>query len=181
MTPPRVRAKPAPRKKSQAAPERAIESGSAGYRVELSVRLPRDAISVPVIRHLTRRTLEAVGVTTEVRFDIELALTEACSNVLRHAGPGDAYDVNVSVRPDECELRVVDVGHGFDHATIQRDEAHSEAERGRGLGIMHALVDEVDLVTEPTAGTLVRLVKQLEFDEGSRSRHLLAEALQPRG
>lgn len=97
--------------------------------------------------------------------------------MLEHAGPGDAYDVRVQVGPERCELRIVDVGHGFDHASQRAEEAAADAEEGRGLGLMHALVDQVELRSEPEEGTLVRLVKNLEFDETAPARRLLRQAL----
>src|SRR4051812_25327204 len=81
-----------------------------GYGVMLTLRLPRDSLSVPVIRHLTRYALTEVGVLDEVTDDVELAVAEACANVLTHSGPGDSYDVSVTIGPEECEIRVVDIG-----------------------------------------------------------------------
>jgi serine/threonine-protein kinase RsbW len=162
-----------------------IPPDSMGYGVSLALRLPRDAMSVPVIRHLVRYALSEVGVVDDVSHDIELALTEACANVLRHAGPGDSYDVTVTIGPDDCEIRVVDIGHGFDHVSVMETAdlgtPDLNAERGRGLGLMHALVDEVELRSEPEAGTLVCLVKRLEFDEKAAARRVLFQALHPAG
>lgn len=111
--------------------------------------------------------------------DIEISLTEACANVLDHAGPGDSYDVSVTIGPDSCELRVIDVGHGFDHATVQSESRPHDldAERGRGLRLMHALVDHIELTSAPEEGTLVHLVKKLAFDDSSPARRLLFQAL----
>ena len=40
-----------------------------------------------------------------------------------------------------------------------------EAERGRGLGVMQAVVDRVDLTSRPEAGTIVTLEKVLTYSE----------------
>lgn len=152
----------------------------AGYGVTLAVCLPRDAMSVPVIRRLVRHALDEVGVLEQISNDIAVALTEACANVLDHAGPGDAYEVTVTIGPERCELRVVDVGRGFDHAAVSAAAGDSDdhiSERGRGLGLMHALVDHIELLSEPEAGTLVHLVKQLAFDDDAPARRLLFQAL----
>jgi serine/threonine-protein kinase RsbW len=153
-----------------------------GYGISLAICLPRDELSVPVIRHLVRYALDEVGVLEAISSDIEVALTEACANVLHHSGPGDAYDVSVGVGPDSCELRVVDVGHGFDHATVQAESGTHDlnAERGRGLRLMRALVDRIELVSAPEEGTLVHLVKRLAFDESAPARRLLFQALHKR-
>ena len=63
----------------------------------LSLSLPRDADSVPVARHIVRRALAEVGVTDDCTHDVELALSEACSNVLLHSGPGREYDVRLEL------------------------------------------------------------------------------------
>jgi serine/threonine-protein kinase RsbW len=146
----------------------------------LAIRLPRDALSVPVIRHLVGDALTQVGVYDEIRADLELALTEACTNVLDHAGPGDAYEVTVTIGPDTCDLRIIDIGHGFDYASVsETDETDAAlaAERGRGLGLMRALVDHIELLSEPEAGTLVHMTKQLEFDPQAPAQRLLFQAL----
>jgi serine/threonine-protein kinase RsbW len=130
--------------------------------IALSLSLPRDAESIPVARHVVRNALAEVGVTEDCTHDIELALSEACTNVLLHAGPGDEYDVRVEIDQQRCELRIVDVGQGFDAATPKRVHDH-EAERGRGLGLMTALVDRVQFVSKPAAGTVVRLQKILDY------------------
>ena len=153
---------------------------AAGYGVTLTVCLPRDALSVPVTRRLVRHALDEVGVLASISDDITVALTEACANVLDHAGPGDTYEVAVTIGPERCELRVVDVGRGFDHTAVaaaNSDGGDHIAERGRGLGLMHALVDHIQLISEPEAGTLVHLVKQLAFDDDAPARRLLFQAL----
>lgn len=145
-----------------------------GYGITLAICLPRHELSVPVIRHLVRHGLDEFGVLDAISSDIEVALTEACANVLRHAGPSDAYEVSVAIGADSCELRVVDAGRGFDHTTVQQADGHDpDAERGRGMRLMHALVDHIELVSVPEEGTLVHMVKQLAFDESAASRRQL--------
>ena len=45
-----------------------------------------EAVSVPVMRRVLGDTLRRVGVDEESVYDILLAATEACTNVLRHSG-----------------------------------------------------------------------------------------------
>ena len=60
--------------------------------LKLTLALPRDEYSVPVARRVLSRSLEVLGVDEVVVADIELALTEACTNVLDHAADTDEYD-----------------------------------------------------------------------------------------
>jgi serine/threonine-protein kinase RsbW len=131
--------------------------------LSLALTLPRDEQTVPVARHIVRNAMEQVGVDPACTYDVELALSEACTNVLLHSGPGDQYVVRLDLEDRVGRLRVIDVGHGFDSATIRSDDPLLEAERGRGLGLMQALVDRVDFVSRPEAGTIVTLEKVLTY------------------
>ena len=134
--------------------------------INLGLLLPRDARTVPVARHICRESLRELGVAQECVGDIEIALTEACTNVLDHSGPGDQYEVQVTLTEQDCVIRVVDGGHGFD-TEAPRVLADGAAERGRGIALMHALVDRVKFESRPEEGTIVHLEKQLAYTEGA--------------
>jgi len=78
--------------------------------IQMALYLPRDAVSVPVSRQVLDSCLETLGVTPDTRGDIALALSEACANVIQHAGPGEEYEVRVSTRNCQCSIEVVNTG-----------------------------------------------------------------------
>ena len=131
--------------------------------LSLALTLPRDEQTVPVARHIVRNAMEQVGVEETCVDDIELALSEACTNVLVHSGPGDEYVVRLDLEDRLGVIRVVDVGHGVDSAKLQADDAPPDDERGRGLGLMQALVDRFDFTSRLEAGTIVTLEKVLTY------------------
>jgi serine/threonine-protein kinase RsbW len=131
--------------------------------LSLALTLPRDEQTVPVARHIVRNAMEQVGVEESCVYDVELALSEACTNVLLHSGPGDQYVVRLDLEDRLGVIRVIDVGHGFDSARLQASDALLEDERGRGLGLMQALVDKVDFTSRREAGTIVTLEKVLDY------------------
>jgi serine/threonine-protein kinase RsbW len=134
--------------------------------ISFSLCLPRDEVSVPVVRHLLGGALRKLGVSDGCVSDIELALTEACSNVLRHAAGDEAeYLVEVEMVEARCEIRVIDTGRGFDQTALRR--ANMSAESGRGVQLMQALADTVNFELRPGDGLVVRLVKDLEITQGS--------------
>jgi serine/threonine-protein kinase RsbW len=133
--------------------------------LSLALTLPRDKQTVPVARHIVRNAMEQVGVEETCVDDVELALSEACTNVLLHSGPGDQFVVRLDLEDRLGVLRIIDVGHGFDSAKVQATDDLVEAERGRGLGVMQAVVDRVDLTSRPEAGTIVTLEKVLTYSE----------------
>ena len=73
----------------------------------MALFLPRDAASVPVSRQVLDGCLETLGVTPDTRTDIALALSEACANVVQHAGPGVEYEVLATTRDGRCVIEVV--------------------------------------------------------------------------
>jgi serine/threonine-protein kinase RsbW len=133
-------------------------------QITLSLALPRDEQTIPVSRHIVHHALGEVGADQDCIEDIALAQTEACTNVVKHSGPGDQYEVRVDIDNDKCVIRVIDTGRGFDsHSLSELSDADESAERGRGIQLMRALVDEVKFVSKPEAGTIVHLEKTLSF------------------
>jgi serine/threonine-protein kinase RsbW len=131
--------------------------------ISLALTLPRDEQTVPVARHIVRNAMEQVGVAEACVYDVELALSEACTNVLLHSGPGDQFVVRLDLEDRLGLIRVIDLGHGFDSTKLQSEDPAVEAERGRGLGLMQALVDRVDFTSRAEAGTIVTLEKVLTY------------------
>src|SRR5260370_35092901 len=56
--------------------------------VKLSLVFPREALSVPVMRHMLGDALRGLGADDDGLAELLLAVTEACTNVVRHGGPG---------------------------------------------------------------------------------------------
>jgi serine/threonine-protein kinase RsbW len=113
--------------------------------------------------------LENIGVMPDCISDIEIALTEACTNVLKHAfDSNEEYRVDIKLDDEECSIAVIDEGRGFDHSNLAKgEEAAMGAEGGRGIQLMRALVDNVNFTSETEQGTMVHLVKGLELEEDS--------------
>ncbi len=135
--------------------------------ITFTLSLPRDGQSVPLVRRITGDSLGVLGVDAHCVSDIQVALSEACSNVLKHSGAEDDYEVNVVIRDRLATLEVVDRGAGFDAELVGRSDAAAAAEGGRGIQLMRALVDQVSFTVRPEAGTVVHLEKELSFVPGA--------------
>src|SRR5580704_17773485 len=99
---------------------------------------PRETISVPVVRRVLGETLDRIGVDEDCIADLLLAVTEACTNVLKHSGPGFRYEVTASVGPHTCVLEVVDTGRGFGRAAQRGGAGAGPAARVRPRSGHHA-------------------------------------------
>ncbi|WP_030172440.1 ATP-binding protein [Spirillospora albida] len=133
--------------------------------INLDLQLPRDAASVPVTRRILTAALDALGVEDQICGDIEMVLTEACTNVIEHAAEGIDYTVRAAIQDRRCVIKVMDSGHGFDADRVPVPE--TGAEHGRGLMIMRALADDVRFDSFPEDGALVALEKRLEYGKNS--------------
>ena len=133
--------------------------GWTAVNVQFSVRLPMDEQSVPLVRGLLRQALQYLGVIEDGIDEIVLALTEACANVVQHAGAHDEYQVDVAIDDEICRISVVDDGDGFD--VDAAEAAPSPLEGGRGLVLMRALVDRLAFVQDPDGRHRVTLEKRL--------------------
>jgi serine/threonine-protein kinase RsbW len=99
---------------------RVFHSGEATADVEFCLVFPGEAVSVPVMRRVLGDTLSRLGMDERCVGDILLAVTEACSNVVRHAGPGRRYEVVAHVGSKRCLLEIVDSGRGVDSSDAIR-------------------------------------------------------------
>ena len=129
--------------------------------IAFTVHLPVDTGSVPFVRGLCRQALVHLQVDRVVIDEIALALTEACANVVQHAGEHAAYEVEVAIDDRLCRISVVDGGSGFAFEELPERDERSPLEDGRGLLLMRALVDRLDFRHESDGRHRVTLEKRL--------------------
>ena len=97
--------------------------------------------------------------------DLKLAVTEACSNSVRH-GYGDGgegvVEVLYELQPDRLVIEVADDGPGFAAVGARADEQNL-VEGGLGIAIIKAVSDEFEAGKRSTGrGSRLRFVKFLD-------------------
>jgi serine/threonine-protein kinase RsbW len=126
------------------------------------------ALSIPAkAEYIALCRLALAGLThvrplePEALADLKLALTEACSNSIRHAyedGRAGVVDIRYELNGEKLAVEVADEGGGFandpDAAPGERDEG------GLGIAIIRALTDELAIESHDT-GSRLRFVKYL--------------------
>ena len=140
-----------------------------------------ETLSVPVMRRVLGDTLRGLGVDEESVYDIVLAATEACTNVLTHGGRRvREYAVVTSLGAVACQVEVADDGAGLrrgvaePEADPQQTPVAQLPESGRGLAIMRAFVDNVTLDSRPGHGTVVTLRKDIRWSTDAPLRQFRA-------
>jgi len=147
-----------------------------------------ETLSVPVMRRVLGDTLRGLGVDEESVYDILLAATEACTNVLTHGGRKvRGYEVVTSLGAVGCQVEVADEGVGLapgnnlagrgtpeTQPDPQQTPVAQLPESGRGLAVMRACVDNVTLDSRPGRGTVVTMRKRIRWPDDAPLRQLRA-------
>jgi serine phosphatase RsbU (regulator of sigma subunit)/anti-sigma regulatory factor (Ser/Thr protein kinase) len=120
---------------------------------DLRTTWPATPEALVSVRRILRRWLGFHGAGDEELHDVVVACQEACANAVEHAyGPGHAY-FDVAADHREALVRVTVRDNG-------RWRPPRGSHRGRGLPLMRALMDSVD-VDHGTEGTVVVLERTL--------------------
>ena len=145
-------------------PKAVNDTGLAGEVIELEI--PARAEFVALARLVVSALAASDSNLADERVDdLKLAVSEACTNAIEaHDAAGTSERVLVRCRAgsETLEVLVEDRGHGFDPAQLPdhppvTDPDRLKFERGLGIPLIKALVDEVEF--SPTdQGTSVRLV-----------------------
>jgi serine/threonine-protein kinase RsbW len=91
--------------------------------------------------------------------DLEIAITEACTNVIRHASGAESFEVCLDVVDNRCAVDVRDEGSGFDPTGMGAETPGTSSERGRGLYLIKALGENVRMHSVPRRGSLIHFEK----------------------
>jgi GAF domain-containing protein/anti-sigma regulatory factor (Ser/Thr protein kinase) len=119
----------------------------------LFARWPAEKESLAGVRQVLRRWLLAHGAAEDEAFDITVASQEACANAVEHAyGPGRrSFSIEATIDRGVVQVTVCDDG---------RWRPPRGTNRGRGLPLMRALMETVD-IRQSDAGTVVVLERNL--------------------
>ena len=122
-------------------------------RTDVKLTLPARPENVAVVRHVLGAFAQAMGLSVELIEDLRLAITEACTNVVRHAyAESEPGVVEVSIRPqaDYVQVTVADRGRGIGTSS-------DASGPGLGLPLIAAVADTMDIQPMPGGGSRVTL------------------------
>jgi serine/threonine-protein kinase RsbW len=130
----------------------------------VALTIPARAEFVALCRLALAGLARTRALRPEVVADLKLALTEACSNSVRHAfkdGREGIVEIRYELRPDRIQVEVADDGYGFDPGFVERPPEEVD-EGGLGIAIIRALTDEFDIAPGPNGqGSRLRFTKYL--------------------
>jgi serine/threonine-protein kinase RsbW len=120
------------------------QSAAQGTSVHLTI--PAKPEYITLVRLALSGLSRLRPLSDETLGDLKLAVTEACSNSVRH-GYGEAgegfVEVHYDLQPDRLVVEVLDDGPGFD-AEGRGQSEDDLAEGGLGIEIIKAVSDEFE-------------------------------------
>jgi serine/threonine-protein kinase RsbW len=125
--------------------------------------------NVPRISSFVQDEGKRLRLADDVLFDVDLAVEEASTNIVRHAYvPGQSGDMQVRIEASDDELRITLTDWG---QTFETDAAHLavdvpvevRAQGGMGVLLIHELMDEVTRTTATAPGgpNVLTMVKHI--------------------
>ncbi len=119
-------------------------------RVAVDIKVPNQTRYLCLIGHIGENIARALkhyrGDKEKLAYDLNLVLTEAMANTIRHANEGDAskeVHIEISIIDRQLIMRVYDHGQGFDISQFAVPR-HPLDEHGRGIYIIYNVMDDVE-------------------------------------
>jgi serine/threonine-protein kinase RsbW len=109
--------------------------------IQIVMMLPPRAASVSLARHALGEALSIPGVSPDCIHEAQLALSEACSNILRHLTTGQNFEVLINIGEVELTVHVLDGEAQSPHDRKLANWPDTDAEHDGGLTLMTAFAD----------------------------------------
>jgi anti-sigma regulatory factor (Ser/Thr protein kinase) len=115
---------------------------------DVRLTLPARRENVAVVRHVLGAFAEALDLPLEIVEDMRLAVTEACTNVVRHAYGPESGHLEIMIRPagDVLDVIVSDSGRGI-------GPSPDTGGPGLGLPLIAALTHRLEIEHAPDSGS----------------------------
>lgn len=121
-----------------------------GNTIEVDIKVPNKTKYLSLIGKIGEdiaRELERYSGDKEVlAYHLNLVLTEAMVNAIKHSGPKEPEKlvrIVISLHSDDLTIRVYDDGQGFDINSIPAPNFDDLEDRGRGIFLIRSLMDSV--------------------------------------
>jgi anti-sigma regulatory factor (Ser/Thr protein kinase) len=108
------------------------------------LRLRNEPGATSKLRRAVDRVARASGLAADATFDLKLAATEALTNAVKGAPEDHVVDVAIEGGHGAVDVEVTNSGRFRPEFGV---ESELEAEHGRGVPLMLALVDEVEFAS----------------------------------
>ncbi len=132
------------------------------------LKIPSQSDNLAIIRDVVAKVASRIGFDTDEASKIELAVDEACTNVIKHAYTNNSNQmIEVSIKVDQKKLIIIvaDKGKGFNPDKIKLPDLNESIKKGRkgglGLCLIKTLMDKVEFEIKPGLKNQVKMIKYI--------------------
>ena len=114
--------------------------------------------------HIAKELEEFSGDREALAYHLNLVLTEATANAIKHAkdnDPKDSVKIIISLEENDLYIRVYDHGQGFDLEKVPTPDFDHPKENGMGIYFIRSLMDSVSY-TRKEGCNVLEIVKHLK-------------------
>jgi serine/threonine-protein kinase RsbW len=133
------------------------------------LHVPSSTENLAMIRDFVGSIGQRAGMSPGELVKLELAVDEACANVIEHAyGSDDTREVRVkaTLDPESVQIEIMDTGRGFDPSKVEEANlaqlASGRKSGGLGMRLIRSVMDEVQYQIVPGQKNELRMVKRLK-------------------
>jgi serine/threonine-protein kinase RsbW len=119
-----------------------------------AIQVRAESAQLAMIRTFVEEVASGLAIHEERLFDLKVAVSEACANAVQHAGCGESL-LEIAARVQNAKLTFEVTDSGSFHPPAQPKP--TQHNRGLGMPLMVALMDEVNFARLPGGGTTVSL------------------------
>jgi len=132
---------------------------------EIKLEIDSCLENVPLVGMAVNKICSSLKMSKIRAYEMELCVVEACTNAIKHAyekKSGHKVKVAISIDDEKVVFKICDTGKSMDPKKLYLEELnpYDLAESGRGLVIMHKLMDKLDYKTE-NGKNILTMIKQL--------------------
>lgn len=133
---------------------------------KFNIKITSRTENLEVIRDFVKEIAKKFGFLEEDINKIELAVDEACTNVIKHAYKFDdkkKIDIRVETGGNAFTVIITDRGQGFDPENLPdvKDRIEKHLPHGLGIFLIKEMMDEVNFDIHPGKKNQLRMVKYL--------------------
>lgn len=118
---------------------------------------------VGIVRLTTSGIANKVGFCLEDIEDMKVAISEACTNAIKHSLDNKFY-IEYKIFENGLTIQVTDKGKGYNVDSVDKPNLSEPKESGLGLFIIESLMDEVKIESSVDNGTTITMTKYLGVD-----------------
>jgi len=129
-----------------------------------NMAIPSRTDNLGIIREFITSIARRFGFNDDAIGEIELAVDEACANVIKHAYKYDEsknIDITVETNGSKFTIIISDEGEGFDPDRLEtpQQRLQKHARGGLGIALIKRMMDEVVFDIHPGEKNRVKMIK----------------------